>query len=126
MKSIHITKLMEEKLNELIQKLDALTEKVSSLEANMVSKSVLTEEIKPILNEMAAIKVEMISKNDMKIRLRTITGKDIDIYAKRTDKIIDVKTKIKEKENIPENQQFIFLDENLLEDNSTISECNIR
>ena len=39
MKSIHITKLMEEKLNELIQKLDALTEKVSSLEANMVSKS---------------------------------------------------------------------------------------
>ena len=126
MKSIHITKLMEEKLNELVQKLDALTEKVSSLEANMASKSVLTEEIKPILNEMAAIKVEMISKNDMKIRLRTITGKDIDIYAKRTDKIIDVKTKIKEKENIPENQQFIFLDENLLEDNSTISECNIK
>ena len=84
MKSIHITKLMEEKLNELIQKLDALTEKVSSLEANMVSKSVLTEEIKPIINEMAAIKVEMISKNDMKIRLRTITGKDIDIYAEMT------------------------------------------
>ena len=117
---------MEEKLNELIQKIDALTEKVSNLEVNMISKSVLAEEIKPIINEMATVKAEMISKNDMKIRLRTITGKDIDIYAKRTDKIIDAKTKIKEKENIPENQQFIFLDEKLLEDNSTISECNIK
>ena len=117
---------MEEKFNEFIQKLDALSEKVSNLEANMVSKNALAEEIKPIANAMTAIKDEMISKNDMKIRVRTITGKYIDIYAKKIDKIIDIKSKIKAKENIPENQQFIFLDEKLLEDNTTITECNIK
>ena len=117
---------MEEKLNEIMQQINVLTEKVSKLETNSISKDVLIEEIKPLSNEISAMKNEMISKNDIKIKLRTITGKYIDIYVKKTDKINELKTKIKEKENISENDQYIFLDENLLNDNSTISECNIK
>ena len=117
---------MEEKLNEIMQQMNVLTEKVSKLETNSISKDVLIEEIKPLSNEISAMKNEMISKNDIKIKLRTITGKYIDIYVKKSDKINEVKTKIKEKENISENDQYIFLDENLLNDNSTISECNIK
>ena len=115
---------MEEKINELVNQINTLMEKVSNIEKNSVSKSVLNEEIKPIIKEISSNKVAMISKNDMKIKLRTIAGKDIELYTKRLDKIYGIKTKIKEKENISESQQFNFLGEKLLSDDSTLSDYN--
>ena len=117
---------MEEKLNELTEQVKALVEKVSNLEINSVSKNDLAEQIKPLLNEIPAIRSEMISKNDLKVKVKTITGKDIDLYVKNTDKVIDLKSKLKEKEKISEGEQYLFLDEKLLEDNSTIAENKIK
>ena len=117
---------MEEKLNEMAEQLKALIDKVSNLESNSVSKNDLAEQIKPLLNEIPAIRSEMISKNDLKVKVKTITGKDIDLYVKNTDKVIDLKSKLKEKEKISEGEQYLFLDEKLLEDNSTIAENKIK
>jgi hypothetical protein len=117
---------MEEKLNELTEQVKALVEKVSNLEINSVSKNDLAEQIKPLLNEIPAIRSEMISKNDLKVKVKTITGKDIDLYVKNTDKVIDLKSKLKEKEKISEGEQYLFLDEKLLNDNSTIAENKIK
>jgi hypothetical protein len=117
---------MEEKLNELTEQVKTLIEKVSNLESNSVSKNDLAEQIKPLLNEIPAIRKEMISKNDLKVKVKTITGKDIDLYVKNTDKVIDLKSKLKEKEKISEGEQYLFLDEKLLNDNSTIAENKIK
>ena len=84
---------MEEKLNEIMQQMNVLTEKVSKLETNSISKDVLIEEIKPLSNEISAMKNEMISKNDIKIKLRTITGKYIDIYVKKQIRLMNLKQK---------------------------------
>ena len=117
---------MEEKLNELTEQVKTLIEKVSNLESNSVSKNDLAEQIKPLLNEIPAIRKEMISKNDLKVKVKTITGKDIDLYVKNTDKVINLKSKLKEKEKISEGEQYLFLDEKLLNDNSTIAENKIK
>ena len=117
---------MEEKLNELTEQVKLLIDKVSNLESNSVSKNDLAEQIKPLLNEIPAIRNEMISKNDLKVKVKTITGKDIDLYVKNTDKVIDLKSKLKEKEKISEGEQYLFLDEKLLNDNSTIAENKIK
>ena len=68
----------------------------------------------------------MISKNDIKIEVQTITGKVIVLYVKSTDKISELKSKIKLKENISEDKQYLFLDYQLLKDDSTIAENNIK
>ena len=117
---------MEEKLNELTEQVKTLIEKVSNLESNSVTKNDLAEQIKPLLNEIPSIRKEMISKNDLKVKVKTITGKDIDLYVKNTDKVIDLKSKLKEKEKISEGEQYLFLDEKLLNDNSTIAENKIK
>ena len=117
---------MEEKLNELAEQVKVLVEKVSSLESNSVTKKDLAEKINPLLNEIPAIRNEMISKNDLKIKVKTITGKEIELYVKNTDKVIDLKSKLKEKEKVSEGEQYLFLDEKLLNDNSTIAENKIK
>ena len=119
-------KIIEEKMEELMEQVKALTVKVSNLESNSVTKNDFIEQIKPLLKEIPAIRSEMISKNDLKVKVKTITGKEIDLYVKNTDKVIDLKSKLKEKEKISENQQYLFLDEKLLNDDSTIAESNIK
>ena len=44
---------MEEKLNEIMQQMNVLTEKVSKLETNSISKEVLIEEIKPLSRDIS-------------------------------------------------------------------------
>ena len=87
----------------------------------------------------------MISKNDLKVKIKTIFVSlgtclffifklflnfinffNIDLYVKNTDKVIDLKSKLKEKEKISEGEQNLFLDEKLLEDNTTIAENKIK
>ena len=87
----------------------------------------------------------MISKNDLKVKIKTIFVSlgtclffifklflnfinffNIDLNVKNTDKVIDLKSKLKEKEKISEGEQNLFLDEKLLEDNTTIAENKIK
>lgn len=117
---------MEEKLNELMEQVKTLVDKVSKLETNSVSKNDLAELIKPLAEEIPVIRNEMISKKDMKVKVKTMTGKEIALYIKDTDKIIDLKSQIKEKEKIAEDQQHLFLDEKLLNDNSTVAENKLK
>ena len=117
---------MEEQINSLNQKLDTILERVSNLEANSVSKNDLSEQIKNVTSELSSLKSEIISKNDIKIEIKTITGKIIVLYVKKTNKIIELKSEIKAKENIPEDQQYLFLENQLLNDDSTIAQNNIK
>ncbi len=103
-----------------------ILEKLSNLETNSVSKDDLSAEIKSLKNEISSLKDEMISKNDIKIEVQTITGKVIVLYVKNTDKIAELKSKIKLKENISEDKLYLFLDYQLLKDDSTIAENNIK
>ena len=117
---------MEEQINNLNEQMKAILEKLSNLETNSVSKNDLTAEIKSLKNEISSLKNDMISKNDIKIEVQTITGKVIVLYVKSTDKISELKSKIKLKENISEDKQYLFLDYQLLKDDSTIAENNIK
>ena len=117
---------MEEQINNLNEQMKAILEKLSNLETNLVSKNDLTAEIKSLKNEISSLKNDMISKNDIKIEVQTITGKVIVLYVKSTDKISELKSKIKLKENISEDKQYLFLNYQLLKDDSTIAENNIK
>ena len=117
---------MEEQINNLNEQMKAILEKLSNLETNSVSKNDLTAEIKSLKNEISSLKNDMISKNDIKIEVQTITGKVLVLYVKSTDKISELKSKIKLKENISEDKQYLFLDYQLLKDDSTIAENNIK
>ena len=117
---------MEEQINNLNEQMKAILEKLSNLETNSVSKNDLTAEIKSLKNEISSLKNDMISKNDIKIEVQTITGRVIVLYVKSTDKISELKSKIKLKENISEDKQYLFLDYQLLKDDSTIAENNIK
>lgn len=117
---------MEEQINNLNEQMKAILEKLSNLETNSVSKNDLTAEIKSLKNEISSLKNDMISKNDIKIEVQTITGKVIVLYVKSTDKISELKSKIKLKENISEDKQYLFLNYQLLKDDSTIAENNIK
>ena len=117
---------MEEQINNLNEQMKAILEKLSNLETNSVSKNDLTAEIKSLKNEISSLKNDMISKNDIKIEVQTITGRVIVLYVKSTDKISELKSKIKLKENISEDKQYLFLNYQLLKDDSTIAENNIK
>ena len=117
---------MEEQINNLNEQMKAILEKLSNLETISVSKNDLTAEIKSLKNEISSLKNDMISKNDIKIEVQTITGRVIVLYVKSTDKISELKSKIKLKENISEDKQYLFLDYQLLKDDSTIAENNIK
>ena len=117
---------MEEQINNLNEQMKAILEKLSNLETNSVSKNDLTAEIKSLKNEISSLKNDMISKNDIKIEVQTITGRVIVLYVKSTDKISELKSKIKLKENISEDKQYLFLNYQLLKDDSTIAEKNIK
>ena len=62
----------------------------------------------------------------MLIFVRTPTGKAITLKVKATDTILDVKTKIQDKEGIPTNQQDLFFGCNQLQDDCTLSDYDIK
>jgi hypothetical protein len=117
---------MEEQINNLNEQMKTVLEKLSNIETNSVSKNDFSTEIKSLSNEISALKNEMISKNDIKIEVKTFTGKMIVLYVKNTDKISELKSKIKIKENVQEDKQYLLLDYQVLNDDSTILENNIK
>ena len=70
--------------------------------------------------------MHIISKHDLKLDFKTLSGKTFSQYVKKSDKIKDIKQRIQEKENTPIEELNLFLDKQLLSDNLTIAESNIK
>ena len=65
-------------------------------------------------------------RDSFDISVKTLTGKSITLAVKPTDSILDVKTKIYNKEGIPpDRQRFVFAGR-LLDDSHTVSDYNLR
>ena len=61
----------------------------------------------------------------MKIFVRTMTGKKIEIDAEPCDTIENIKGKIQDKEGIPPDQMFLFFNSRVLRDNYSLEYYNI-
>ena len=86
----------------------------------------LTEQVKLLVEKVSSLEKNMMKKTDLKINVKTLSGKDISVYVDKSDKISKLKTLIKEKENIPENSQHLILNLSQLDDNKTILESDIK
>ena len=81
----------------------------------------MTEQVKLLVEKVSSLEKNMMKKTDLKINVKTLSGKDISVYVDKSDKISKLKTLIKEKENIPENSQHLILNLSQLDDNKGIS-----
>jgi ubiquitin len=62
----------------------------------------------------------------MKIDIKTLTGKTITLDVEPSDTIDAIKEKIHATEGIPEDQQILIFFGEQLEDNKTLSDCNVQ
>ncbi len=117
---------MEDQLKNLGEQINTLTGKVSNLENQLNEKNKTIEKLEGLVEKISILEKNMISKTDLKINIKLITGKVIEVYVKKTDTIKELKAKIADKENISQSEQYLYLDGKLLDDNLTISQGNIK
>ena len=61
----------------------------------------------------------------MWLYIKTSTGKTITIQVKPSETIANIKVQIQDKEKIPPDKQRLTFENNLLDDNSTLSDYNL-
>ncbi|RKP18181.1 ubiquitin [Rozella allomycis CSF55] len=61
----------------------------------------------------------------MLIKVKTLTGKEIEIDIEQTDKITRIKERIEEKEGIPPQQQRLIFGGKQMNDDKTAQEYNV-
>eukprot|EP00833_Pecoramyces_ruminatium_P001383 jgi/Orpsp1_1/1175415/evm.model.c7180000053745.1 len=67
----------------------------------------------------------LVIKKSFPVKIKTLLGKSIPIDICSSDTIMDIKSKIKEAEGIPENKQNLYFDGKQLEDDKKVSDYNI-
>ena len=107
--------------NEMIK---TLIEKVSNLE--LITKNELGQQMKDLKDEIAALKANMVNKNDLRIRVKTLIGKEFILSVSKTDTIKTLKSQLQEKENIPVEEQNLFLEGKELNDNLNIAQSGLK
>lgn len=108
------------------ENLQALIEKMSALEAKMVLKEELVKQNQALKEEISLLKSQMVTKNDLNIIVKTLAGKTVTLTVSKSDKIKDLKSQYEQKEKVPKEEQSLYLDENLLDDNLTIDQYNVK
>ena len=66
------------------------------------------------------------SNLQMPIFVKSLTGKTIRLEVEPRDTVLDVKEQIEDKEGIPTHFQFLVMEDDELEDENTLADCNIQ
>ena len=67
----------------------------------------------------------LFASDKMWLYIKTSTGKTITIQVKPSETISNIKAIIQDKESIPPDKQHLTFENNLLDDNSTLSDYNL-
>jgi hypothetical protein len=88
-----------EQLKQMNDQLKTLLEEVTAVKKELKEREDLSEKIKALTDEIATLKMDMICKHDLKIDFKTLAGKKNSQYVKKSDKIKDIKKRIKSKDD---------------------------
>ena len=88
--------------------------------------SELGKQIKDLKDEIAVLRLQMVNKNDLRITVKNLQGKVVTLIVSKNDTIKTLKSQLQEKENIPVEEQQLYLDGKLLDDNLTLAQSGIK